>query len=444
MFESLTSRLEDIFRKLKGRGVLTEENISEALKEVRLALLEADVNFRVVKELIERIRQRAVGQEVMRSITPGQQVVKIVYDETCSILGGEHKRITLSPNPPTVIMLVGLQGSGKTTTAGKIARIFKKDGRHLLLVAADVARPAAQEQLRILGEHLKVKAYADGNNAREICHDAISIARKEGYDVVILDTAGRLHINNELMKELVEIKESVKPTEILLVADAMTGQEAVNIAKRFNEELGLTGIILTKMEGDARGGAALSMMAVAGKPIRYIGTGEKLDALEPFHPQRIASRIMGMGDVLTLVERAEESLKEEDAMRLRKILTADSFNLEDFCEHLKKMRKLGPLQQLIEMIPGMKGFKPSDSDIDEKELIKTEAIINSMTKKERLNYGIINGSRRKRIAMGSGTTVSDVNRVLKQFVIVKKMLKSFSGKEGRFKMPFNLGRGLPF
>ena len=431
MFEGLTNKLEGIFKKLRGRGTLKEEDVLSALKEVRMALLEADVNFKVVRDLVERIRERAVGQEVLKSLTPGQQVIKIVHEELTRLMGETQKKIYLSPNPPTVIMLVGLQGSGKTTTAGKLAGIFKKEGRRPLLVAADTQRPAAIEQLLSLSSQIGVDFYGtrEGDNPINICENASGKGKREGFDPVIIDTAGRLHIDEGLMDELKRIREKTIPQEILLVADAMTGQDAVNIAKRFDESLDLTGIILTKMDGDARGGAALSMMAVTGKPIKLIGVGEKLDLLEPFHPERMASRILGMGDILSIIEKAEASIEKEESLRLEKKLRTDSFTLEDFRSQLKQMKKMGPLDQILDLIPGIGKIK-SGINIDDREFMKVEAIIDSMTRKERSNYAIINGSRRKRIAFGSGTTVTDVNRVLKQFIQVKKMMKGFSGKGG--------------
>lgn len=431
MFEGLTNRLEGIFKKLRERGILDEKDVTSALKEVRIALLEADVNFRVVKDLIERIKERAIGQEVLKSLTPGQQVIKIVHEELTRLMGETEKNIHLSPNPPTIIMLVGLQGSGKTTTAGKLGRRFKKEGRRPLLVAADTRRPAAIEQLATLSSQIGIDFYGTkgGDDPFRVCDDAFLKAKKEGFDPVIMDTAGRLHIDDVLLNELKRIRERISPHEILLVADAMTGQDAVNIAKRFDEVLDLTGIILTKMDGDARGGAALSMMAITGKPIKLIGVGEKLDLLEPFYPERMASRILGMGDILSIIEKAQESIEKEEALRLEKKLRTDSFTLEDFRDQLKMVKKMGPLDQFLDLIPGIGRFR-SEINIDEREFIKIEAIIDSMTKKERGNYAIINGSRRKRIALGSGTTVSDVNRVLKQFVQTKKMIKALSGKGG--------------
>ncbi|MBW1998716.1 MAG: signal recognition particle protein [Deltaproteobacteria bacterium] len=437
MFDSLAEKLNTTFKRLKGHGVLNEKNINEALKEVRLALLEADVNYKVVKRFIEEIRNRALGKEVLQSLTPGQQVVKIVNEELARLMGGERQDLQLGGRPPFKIMLVGLQGSGKTTTAGKLALYLKKRGRKPFLVPADVYRPAAIEQLNKLGSQLGVPVYGPGEGLgpEEICTEALLRAGGVGADVLLLDTAGRLHIDEELRGELVRIKENIHPTEILLVADAMTGQDAVNVAQQFNQLLDLTGVILTKMEGDARGGAALSLKAVTGKPIKFVGVGEKLDALEPFFPDRMASRILGMGDVLTLIEKAQAEFDQEQAVKLEKKLKKREFDLEDFQAQLRQMKKLGSLEQILSMLPGMgqikqlKKLKP-----DESELVRIEAIINSMTKKERRNYRIINGSRRKRIAKGSGTTVQDVNRLLKNFAQTKKIMEKFS-KQGMQGMP---------
>jgi signal recognition particle subunit SRP54 len=431
MFESLTEKLNNALKNLRGRGRLTEENIAEALKEVRLALLEADVNYKIVKKLIEDIRQRAVGIEVLESLTPGQQVIKIVNEELTRLMGETKEELHLTGKTPFTLMLVGLQGSGKTTTAGKLAQYLQTRGRNPYLVPADVYRPAAIEQLKKLGSQVGVPVYQDDNNMKpeEICLDALSKAGGVGADVLIVDTAGRLHIDDELMAELARIKDRIEPTEILLVADAMTGQDAVNMAQHFNELLDISGVILSKMEGDARGGAALSIKAVTGKPIKFIGVGEKLDAIEPFFPDRMASRILGMGDMLSLIEKAQEEFDQKEAAKLEKKLKKRDFDLEDFQAQLKQMKKLGSLEQIMGMLPGMgqlkqlKKIKPN-----EKELVKIEAIINSMTKEERLDYKIINGSRRKRIARGSGTRIQDVNRLLKNFVQTKKMMESFASK----------------
>ncbi len=434
MFEALSEKLEGIFKKLKGRGFLKEEDIVSALKEIKIALLEADVNFKVVKDFIERVRVKSNGKEVLDSITPGQQVVKIVHDELCSLMGGAHSKINLAPNPPTVIMLVGLHGSGKTTTAAKLAKRVKKDGRRPLLVAMDTVRPAAIDQLVSLGSQIDTPVYATkpGENPVRICSDAIKKADSEGRDVVILDTAGRLHIDEQLMKELGDIKKEAKPKEILLIADAMTGQDAVNIAKSFNDRLNLDGIILTKMDGDARGGAALSIVTVTGKPVKFIGVGEKIDFLEPFHPERMASRILGMGDVVSLVEKTQDAIDVKEALKLQKRLSEDKFTFEDLKNQIKQIKKMGPLENIISMIPGL-GKQIKGLPVDDKEFIKVEAIINSMTKQERENYVIMNGSRKRRIAAGSGTTVPDVNRLIKQYLEMKKMLKMFkSGRKFKF------------
>ena len=444
MFENLSAKLEGIFKKLRGHGKLTEQNIQEALKEVRIALLEADVNFKVVKDFIQSVEKRAIGQEVMASLTPAQQLIKIVKEEVTSLMGGEEQRIHLSGSPPVPIMLVGLHGCGKTTTAAKLARYFKEGKKRPYLVPADVYRPAAIEQLQKLGEELKVDFYRPeaSQTPLDICLKAREVALKGGYDLMIIDTAGRLHIDEALMLELREIKAQIKPKEVVLVADAMTGQDAVNMAKNFNERLGIDGIILTKMDGDARGGAALSIKSVTAKPIKFIGVGEKLDALEVFHPDRMASRILGMGDVLTLIEKAEATFDEKKAMELEEKIRKDSFTLEDFRDQIGQVRKMGSLESILGMIPGlpkkMKGM--GGFDFDEKELVRVEAIINSMTPKERANYLIINGSRRLRIARGSGTMVQEVNQLLKRYAQARKMMKQFAkmGEKGfgRGSMPF--------
>ncbi len=434
MFETLTNKLESIFKKLKGKGLLKEEDVELALKEIRLALLEADVNFKVVKEFIQKIKEKAVGKEVLESLTPGQQVIKIVNEQLCELLGKTNSRIQLSPNPPTVIMLVGLHGSGKTTTAAKLARNFKKEGRRPMLVAADLQRPAAIDQLIALGAQIAVPVFSskETKNPVALCEESIRKSKLDARDIVILDTAGRLHIDESLMTELKKIKEKVLPKEIILVADAMTGQDAVNMAKNFDEDVGIDGIILTKMDGDARGGAALSIRTITGKPIKFIGVGEKIDMLEPFYPERIASRILGMGDVLSLIEQAQKTFDQKEAEKLQKTIIEETFTFEDLREHLKKLRNMGPLENILNMIPGFNKMK--NLEVDEKELVKVEAIINSMTKKERKNHMLIDGSRRRRIAMGSGTTVTDVNRVIKQYVEIRKMLKMFKGKKG-IKLP---------
>ncbi len=430
MFDSLSSKLESVFKKLRGRGVLKEDDVKEALREVRLALLEADVNFKVVKDFISKVQERAVGQEILGSLTPGQQVIKIVHEELVQLLGGTQAKLFLSPNPPTVVMLVGLQGSGKTTTAGKLARNFKKDGRRVLLVPADTRRPAAIQQLKTLAKQVGVEAYSsDQQDPVVICREAVKQAASSLFEVVILDTAGRLQIDEPLMEELRKIKAGVKPNEILFVADAMTGQEAVNIASKFNAEVGFDGVVLTKLDGDARGGAALSVRSVTGKPLKFVGMGEKLDALEPFHPDRMASRILGMGDVMSLIEKAQETVTREEAEKLAKKIRKSEFNLEDFRDQLRQVKKMGSLESIIGMIPGMNKLKMADADMQqgEKELKRVEAIINSMTPRERANHTLINGSRRARIAKGSGTQVQDVNRLLKQFAEMRKMMKSMTG-----------------
>ncbi len=444
MFESLSSKLDAIFKRLKGHGKLTEQNIQEALKEVRIALLEADVNFKVVKDFIQSVEQRAIGQEVMSSLTPAQQLIKIVKDELTALMGEGEQKIQLAGTPPVPIMLVGLHGCGKTTTAAKLARYFKERKKRPYLIPADVYRPAAIEQLQKLGEELKVDFYrpAISETPLDICLKGRDVALKGGFDLMLIDTAGRLHIDEALMLELREIKTNIKPKEILLVADAMTGQDAVNIAKNFNERLGIDGIILTKMDGDARGGAALSIKSVTQKPIKFIGLGEKLDALEVFHPDRMASRILGMGDVLTLIEKAEAVIDEKKAKELEKKIRKDSFTLEDFRDQLQQVRKMGSLESILGMIPGLsKKMKGMGSlDFDEKELVRVEAIINSMTLKERANYMIINGSRRLRISRGSGTSVQEVNQLLKRYAQARKMMKQFAkmGEKGfqRGRMPF--------
>lgn len=429
MFESLTEKLNTIFKTITGRGRLTETNVRDALKEVRLALLEADVNYKVVKNLVEDIRRRAVGREVLESLTPGQQLIKIVNEELSRLMGGVRYGLELSGRTPHSLMLVGLQGSGKTTTAAKLARLLLKQGRHPYLIPADIYRPAAVDQLIKLGQQIEVPVYPADTTKKpeEICLDALSKATRELADVLIIDTAGRLHVDKELMAELVEIKAKINPVEILLVADAMTGQDAVNVAKRFDESLDITGVILTKMEGDARGGAALSIKAVTDKPIKFIGVGEKIDALEPFYPDRMASQILGMGDVLSLIEKVQTDFDEKEAKKLEKKLRKKQFDLEDFQLQLKQIKKIGSLDQILGMMPGvgelkkLKQFKP-----DGRELVKVEAIINSMTRNERRNYKIINGSRRRRIAKGSGCKVQDVNRILKNFTQTKKIMERFS------------------
>ena len=444
MLDSLTDRLTGILDRLRGFGRLTEENIQEALREVRVALLEADVNFKVVKGFIDRVRVKAVGQDVLQSLTPGQQVVKVVRDELVELLGGSAHRLAMAPHPPTVVMLVGLQGSGKTTSAAKLARHFQKQGQHPLLAAADVYRPAAVDQLKTLGAQLGIPVVGEATQRPvEICAAARDEAARRGLSPLILDTAGRLHIDEEMLEELRAIKRSVAPHHVLLVVDAMTGQDAVTVAEKFNAAIGIDAVVLTKMDGDARGGAALSVRQVTGRPIAFVGVGEKTDALEPFHPDRLAQRILGMGDVLSLVEKAQATVDAGQAEALAQKIRDDAFTLEDFATQLKQLRSMGPLGQLMDMVPFFKGAKglPKEMAGEERELDRYGAIIASMTPHERREPSVINGSRRARIARGSGTSVSDVNRLLKQYAQLRKMmkgLKSMEGRMGKFKgaLPF--------
>ena len=431
MFEDLTSKLEGIFKKIRGQGRLSESNIKDALKEVRRALLEADVNYKVVKDFIAQVEAKAIGQDVLKSITPGQQVIKIVNDELTALLGRDKVDMKFSALPPTIFMLVGLQGSGKTTACGKLARYYRKKGRFPLLVAADIYRPAAIDQLKILGKSLDIPVYTIKDDPVKISESAVEHARKEGRDLVIIDTAGRLHIDEPLMEELRKIKRAVSPQEIILVADAMTGQDAVNIAKTFEEKIGLDGVFLTKMDGDARGGAALSIRAVTGKPIKFVGIGEKLDALEMFYPDRIASRILGMGDVVSLVEKAQEAIDITEAEKLEKKLRKEAFTLDDFYSQLQQLKKMGPLESIMDMIPGLGGASLKGLKIDDKAMGRVEAMINSMTKEERHKPHIIDGGRRRRIATGSGTSVQDVNQLLKQFFMMQKMIKNVTKMDMR-------------
>ena len=428
MFELLTEKLARIFKELRGRGRLSEKDIQEALRQIRIALLEADVNYRVVKNLLEEIRQRALGQEVMESLTPGQQVIKVVHEELTKLMGEGGRDLNLNGDKPISLMLVGLQGSGKTTTAGKLAIFLRKEGHRPYLVPADVRRPAAIEQLMRLAEEIDIPVHPTDRDdrAEDICVKARNAASEIGSDIVILDTAGRLHIDEGLMDELVRIKNTLYPAEILLVADSMTGQDAVNLAVTFNDYIDLTGIILTKMEGDARGGAALSIMAVTGKPIKFVGIGERLDALEPFYPERMSSRILGMGDILTLIDKAQAEIDQKEAARLASKIKKAEFDLEDFKTQLLHIRKMGSLEEILGMIPGLgRMMKRGKVQADEGQLVKIEAIINSMTAEERRNYKVIDGSRRRRIAKGSGTRVEDINRLLKNFVQTKSMLRKF-------------------
>ncbi len=440
MFESITKSLEAVFDRLRGRGRLTKENIQEGLREVRTALLEADVNYKVVKDLIQKVSEKAVGEEVLQSVTPGQQIVKIIYDELVSLMGPVGQPLTFHEGNPTVIMLVGLHGCGKTTTAAKLAKLALSKGSKPRLVAADVQRPAAVEQLKILGNQLGISVYSEnGGQPPLLCQRAMEYAIKNGLNTVILDTAGRLHIDEELMAELREVKERTKPHVILFVCDAMTGQDAVNSAKEFNSQLEFDGAILTKLDGDTRGGAALSIKAVTGKPIKYVGVGEKLEMLEEFYPDRMASRILGMGDVVTLVEKAQAAVKEEEAKAFARKIKEESLTLEDFLDQLQKVKQMGPLQELLNMIPGF-GTKVEGLEVEETQMKKIEAMIQSMTREERRNPDIIDGSRRQRIAKGSATSPHDINQLLKQFRFMKKMLKQMSTTS-----PFRMGlpKGLP-
>ncbi len=444
MFESISNSLENVFSKLRGKGRLTESNIKEGLHEVRLALLEADVNYKVVKDFIQHVTERAVGEEVIKSIAPGQQVIKIVHDELIRLMGESDTSLPFKDGEQTLIMLVGLQGSGKTTTAGKLARTIMSKGRKPLLVAADVQRPAAIEQLKVLGQQLNVPVYSEHQSLPvKICKNAVKCAKENMNDVVIFDTAGRLHIDEDLMSELKEIKEKLQPHQIYFVCDSMTGQDAVNSAKEFNARLGFDGVILTKLDGDTRGGAALSIRAVTGKPIKFVGIGEKLDRLEEFHPDRMASRILGMGDVVSLVERAQQAIDQEEAQKLSKKIQTDTLGLDDFLAQLQQIKKMGPLKEIIGMIPGI-GSKVDGMNVDEKQLQKVEAIIKSMTIEERVDPDIINGSRRQRVANGSGTTIQDVNQLLKQFKSMKKLMKHFKGNEKSLKRMGSLSKGFPF
>lgn len=444
VFEGLSEKLQNVFKKLKGKGILTESDINEAMREVKLALLEADVNFKVVKQFIDSIKGRSLGQEVLESLTPGQQVIKIVNEELVKLMGGTQSKLTYSPKGFTVVLMVGLQGTGKTTTCGKLSLYLKKNGKNPMMAACDVYRPAAVDQLIVVGEKVGVPVFSmpECNIPEVIAKEAVRQAQIKGHDILLLDTSGRLHIDDELMDELVRVKENTKPHEILLVVDAMTGQDAVNAAEGFNNKLGIDGIIMTKLDGDTRGGAALSVKSVTGKPIKFIGVGEKADALEPFFPDRMASRILGMGDVMSLIEKAQESYDEKKALEMEKKMKKMDFNLEDFLEQLEQIKKMGNISQILEMIPGINKKAMKDINIDEKEFVHMEAMIRSMTREERFNPSIINGSRRKRIAAGSGMPVSKLNSLLKRFEDSKKMMKQFTNagkfKRGgsKFKLPF--------
>lgn len=432
-FEGLSSRLQEITRKLKGKARITESDLKEILREVKLALLEADVNYKIVKEFIATIQEKALGQDVLKSLTPGQQVVKIVKDELVDLLGGVESKINFTPNPPTIIMLVGLQGSGKTTTAGKLANLLRKQGKKPLLVACDVYRPAAIKQLQVVGAQLNIPVFVN-ETSKDVVHiarQAMNIAISKLNDVVIIDTAGRLHIDEELMNELKNLKLNVKPHEILLVVDSMTGQDAVNVATSFNEALGIDGVVLTKLDGDTRGGAALSVKKVTEKPIKFAATGEKLSDLEIFHPDRMASRILGMGDILSVIEQAEQAFDEEEAVKLEEKLKKQSFDLDDYLTQLRQMKKMGSFSSILKMIPGMNKFK--DLKVDDKEFVKIEAIICSMTAKERKNPKVLNASRRLRIARGSGTSVQDINKFMNSFEMTQKMMKKLQNNKGGMK-----------
>ena len=444
MFDSLSDKLSNAFKKFKNKGKLSESDVKEGMREIKLALLEADVNFKVVREFVKTVSERAVGAEVLESLVPAQQIVKIVNDELINLMGGSQAKLNISPKPPTVVMMVGLQGAGKTTHSAKLAGMYKKQGKRPLLVACDVYRPAAIKQLEVVGAQLDIPVFSMGDSVSpvEIARTAVAHAIKHGNDMVFLDTAGRLHVDEELMAELTNIKNVASPTEILLVVDAMLGQDAVNVAESFNTLLDITGVVLTKMDGDTRGGAALSVRHVTGKPIKFVGTGEKLDAIEPFHPDRMASRILGMGDVLSLIEKAQEAFDEKKAEEMERKLRESSFDLNDFLDQYRQIREMGSIEQLMGMIPGMKPGALKDAQIDEKAMARTEAIILAMTPKERQKPDIINASRKKRIAAGSGTDVVEVNKLLRQFEQMNKMFKQLGGMTGKgkrrkMKMPFS-------
>lgn len=428
MFSNLADKLSEAFKKFRSKGKLTESDVKAGMREIKLALLEADVNFKVVKAFVNKVSERAVGSEVLESLLPGQQIVKIVNEELTALMGGSNSKLNISPKPPTVVLMCGLQGSGKTTHTAKLARMYKKQGKNPLLVACDIYRPAAIKQLQVVAEQVGVPVFERGTQKpAETAKEAVRYAIKYGYDMVFVDTAGRLHVDEELMTELKEVRDAVEPTEILLVVDSMTGQDAVNVAESFNNLLDITGVILTKLDGDTRGGAALSVRYVTGKPIKFIGTGEKLDAIEPFHPDRMASRILGMGDVLTLIEKAEATIDEKKAIEMERKLREQSFTLEDFLEQLAQLKGMGSMEQLLGMMPGVKPGALKDAKVDEKALAHTEAIILSMTPYERTHPNVLNSSRKKRIAAGSGTTVEEINRLLKQYDQTKEMMKHFMG-----------------
>ena len=446
MFQGLVDKMTEAFKKIRGKGKLTEADVKAGMREIKLALLEADVNYKVVKDFIKSVTDRAVGSEVLESLMPAQQIVKIVNEELCTLMGGTQAKLNISPKPPTIVMMVGLQGAGKTTHAAKLAGMYKKQGKRPLLVACDIYRPAAIKQLEVVGSQLEIPVFQMGDKVSpvEIAKAGIEHAKKHGHDMVFIDTAGRLHIDEVLMKELKDIKAAVEPTEILLVVDAMTGQDAVNVAESFNDLLDITGVILTKLDGDTRGGAALSVRHVTGKPIKFVGTGEKLDMIEPFYPDRMASRILGMGDVLSLIEKAQQNFDDKQAAELERKMREQSFTLTDFLEQFKQVRGMGSLDQLMGMIPGVNTAALKDVKVDERQLDRIEAIILSMTPDERDKPEIISASRKRRIALGSGMKVEDVNRLLKQYDQMKQMMKKFSsmtggkrfGKKGGFRLPF--------
>lgn len=440
-FENLSNKLQDVFKQLKGKGKLTEKDVKTALREVKLALLEADVNFKIVKDFVNKVTEKAIGEEVLEGLNPGQQVVKIVNDELIYLMGGTQSKLTFASKSPTVYMMVGLQGAGKTTTTGKLAGQLRKQGKRPLLVACDVYRPAAIKQLEVVGSTYNIPVFSMGQgNPVEIAKESIKYANDNGNDIVIIDTAGRLHINEELMDELLNIKNEVRPQEILLVIDAMTGQDAINVAESFDGKLGIDGVIITKLDGDTRGGAALSVRAVTGKPIKYVGMGEKMEDLEPFYPERMASRILGMGDVLSLIEKAQQVYDDDKAKELEQKMRSQDFNLEDFMQQLQQVKKMGPLKDLLGMMPGAGKLNLDDVNIDDNATKNVEAIIQSMTVLERRDPSILNGSRKKRIARGSGRTIQEINQLLKQFEEMKKMMKTFTdmtkGKKGKMKLPF--------
>ncbi len=444
-FQSLSDKLANAFKKFRNKGKLTEADVKAGMREIKLALLEADVNFKVVREFINKVSERAVGSDVLESLVPAQQIVKIVNEELTALMGGSQSKLTIASKPPTVVMMVGLQGAGKTTHAGKLAGLYKKQGKHPLLVACDVYRPAAIKQLQVVGEALDIPVFTLGDNESpvKIAKEGLKYAENKGYDMVFVDTAGRLHVDEELMEELRSIKAEVNPTEILLTIDAMIGQDAVNVASTFNDLLDITGVILTKLDGDTRGGAALSVRYVTGKPIKFVGMGEKLDTIEPFYPDRMASRILGMGDVLSLIEKAEQAFDEKKAAELEEKIRKQTFTLDDYLDQFSQIKKMGSMEQLLGMIPGIKPSQMQDAKIDERLMARTEAIIKSMTKQEREKPEIINANRKKRIAAGSGVTVEEVNKLLRQFEQIRKMMKQLSGmnpkkmgKFGKMKIPF--------